>query len=76
MLKSICHISLWVNIYVITVQGLKRRLPNDDGTDRRLIAPVVISEFLRRKAIIETIVIARNTAILIYISLLRLLPLW
>ena len=61
-------------MYVINVHGLASKVFNDAGTEKMSRAFPEISRFVSRKPITATIVIRTNTAMLIYISLVRLLP--
>jgi hypothetical protein len=62
-------------MYVINVHGLAINDLKEEGTEKRLRVYDEISGLSSRKPIMETIVISRNIAIFIYISLVRLLPL-
>lgn len=57
------------------VQGFTSKVLSEAGTDRRSIALTEMAGLSSRKAIIETTEITMKTATLMYISLVKLLPL-
>jgi hypothetical protein len=64
-LNRICHISLWVNIYVIRVQGFSKKTFRDAGMANSLSIVDSIPELSNKKLITDTIRKNRKTPMLI-----------